>query len=65
MGDNAGGARFRYVVRKHVNAVRRIVERPFEHHVRGIRLHLAGDVHLFQFRDTVYTRLIGLTGRRI
>lgn len=63
VGHDAGRPRAGDVRRRHVHAVRRVVEHPSELHVGGIGVHLAFDFRLFLLGDTVHPHLVRFARR--
>lgn len=61
IGHDGGGAVPGYVTGGHVDALSRIVERPFEFHVRRIGVNDALNLRRLMFRDTVDAHLVRCT----
>lgn len=61
IGDDRRGAVPGYVTGGHVDALSRIVERPFEFHVRRIGVNDALNLRRLMFRDTVDADLVRCT----
>ena len=62
VGHDGRGAVPGDVAGRHIDTLGRVVERPFELDVRGVRVHHALDLCRLVLGDAVDTRLVGRTG---